>query len=89
MEMGRIARGLWQAMTASLLPIPDDPRFPAMVEAWNDGTWQRAFGSYRSAWLKTFEGTLREFYPQANSASLKLTARHAAPFFLAAGHDVP
>lgn len=75
-------------MTASLLPIPDDPRFPAMVDAWNAGA--RPSLTYpRSAWLRQYEGMLREFYPQANSASLKLTARHAAPFFLAAGHNVP
>ena len=35
------------------------------------------------------EQMLREHYPTANSDSLTLTARHHAPFFLAAGHDVP
>ena len=73
-------------MTATLLPIPDDPRFPALVDEWP----RMAYVLYpRSAWLRAFEHLLREFYPQANSRSLSLTARHAAPFPLAAGHDVP
>ena len=73
-------------MTARLLPLPDDPRFPALVELWP--AWA-AMGVLRSVWLREFETLLREFYPQANSASRKLTARHYAPFPLAAGHDVP
>ena len=76
------------AMTASLLPIPDDPRFPALANQWEVG-WYLGWQHPRSKWLRDFEALLREFYPQANSASLKLTARHAAPFPLAAGHDVP
>jgi hypothetical protein len=75
-------------MTATLLPIPDDPRFQAMIDAWNAGA--RPSNYYpRSAWLREYETLLREFYPSANSASLKLTARHAAPFPLALGPNVP
>ena len=73
----------------SLLPIPDDPRFPALVDAWNDGSWQRVIGPLRSAWLSEFELCLREFYPQASSRDLSLTARHAAPFWLRDGPNVP
>ena len=73
-------------VTATLLAVPDDPRFPALVDVWP--TWA-AKGVPRSWWLHEFEAVLREFYPQANSASLKLTARHAAPFPLAAGPNVP
>ena len=73
-------------MTATLLPIPDDPRFPALVDLWP--AWA-AMGVPRTKWLKQFEDYLREFYPQANSRSLSLTARHYAPFPLAAGEDVP
>lgn len=74
-------------MTASLLPLPDDPRFPALVADWPNYLWRGMFP--RSAWLRDFERLLREFYPQANSRSLSLTARHAAPFYLRDGHDVP
>ena len=74
-------------MTASLLPIPDDPRFPAMVESWPQEWTPYEFP--RSRWLHIFEGLLREFYPQANSRSLSLTARHAAPFPLRDGPNVP
>ena len=75
-------------MSASLLPLPDDPRLALYVESWPDHPyWQRPFP--RSHWLRLFEDVLREFYPQANSASLKLTARHAAPFPLAVGPNVP
>jgi hypothetical protein len=71
-------------VTATLLPIPDDPRFPALIERWSKGWY-----AYRSGWLHDFEDLLREFYPSANSRSLSLTARHAAPFPLRDGHDVP
>lgn len=74
-------------MTASLLPIPDDPRFPHLIDGWPE--FQLLYRWPRSQWLRLFEDTLREFYPQANSASLKLTARHAAPFPLALGPNVP
>lgn len=74
-------------VTASLLPIPDDPRFPALVEAWPE--MFVTFPHPRSAWLRHFEDRLREFYPQANSRSLSLTARHAAPFPLRDGPNVP
>jgi hypothetical protein len=78
-------------VTASLLPIPDDPRFPALIAEWP--LRPIAPGVYspypRSWWLGEFEALLREFYPSANSDSLTLTARHAAPFPLALGPDVP
>ena len=76
-------------MTASLLPLPDDPRFAELIAAWPEYQQRYGLAWPRSAWLRAFEGLLREFYPQANSVWLKLTARHAAPFPLAAGHDVP
>ena len=76
-------------MTASLLPLPDDPRFPALIDAWNNGSWQAKMGPLRSRWLSLFELFLREYYPQASSRDRSLTARHYAPFPLAAGHDVP
>lgn len=75
------------ALTASLLPLPDDPRFPALVELWPE--FPLVYQWPRSKWLHDFEALLREFYPQANSSSLKLTARHAAPFPLALGPNVP
>ncbi len=67
-------------MSGTLLPIPDDPRFPALVELWP--AWA-AMNVTRSVWLKEFELLLREHYPSANSDSLTLTARSAAPFPLA------
>ena len=66
-----------------LLPIPDDPRFPALIAAWPDG-WP-----WRATWLGEFERLLREFYPHASSRDLSLTARHAAPFWLKDGPNVP
>ena len=76
-------------MTASFLPIPDDPRFPALVAQWRETDWYSVYAFPRAIWLRDFEALLREFYPSANADSLTLTARHAAPFPLAAGHDVP
>lgn len=73
---------------AVLLPLPDDPGFANFIAAWNAG-YQAHFTYPRSAWLKHFESMLREFYPAASSRDLSLTARHYAPFPLAAGHDVP
>ena len=71
----------------TLLALPDDPRFADLVELWPE--FPLVYQWPRSKWLHDFEALLREFYPQANSRSLSLTARHAAPFYLAAGHDVP
>lgn len=71
---------------AVLLPLPDDPRFPALIELWP--AWA-AMGVLRSKWLRQFEDDLREFYPSASSRDLSLTARHYFPGYLAAGHDVP
>ena len=71
-----------------LLPIPDDPRFKAMIEGWpQDFEGGSAFP--RSEWLRVFEAYLRNFYPQASSRDLSLTARHAAPFWLKDGPNVP
>lgn len=69
-----------------LLPIPDDPRFQAMVE--NFDTYAARFYP-RSSWLHDFERLLREHYPQSSSRDRSLTARHAAPFYLADGPNVP
>jgi hypothetical protein len=74
-------------VTASLLPIPDDPRFPELIEAWP--AYSIIALHPRSVWLHDFEALLREFYPDANSRSLSLTARHAAPFPLLDGPNVP
>ena len=69
----------------SLLPIPDDPRFQALIAAWPD--YQR--WPFRSRWLREFMGLLREYYPQSSSRDRSLTARHAAPFWLKDGPNVP
>jgi hypothetical protein len=71
-----------------LLPIPDDPRFPRALQLWDEG-WFQQYPHPRSIWLGTVEALLREYYPTANADSLKLTARHSAPFYLRDGHDVP
>ena len=71
-----------------LLPIPDDPRFQRLIDSWPAyATAELPFP--RSAWLSNFERNLREFYPQASSRDLSLTARHAAPFWLKDGPNVP
>lgn len=71
-------------MTAAL-PVPSDPRIPALLEAWPDpARWP-----FRSRWLHDLEQVLREHYPAASSAELKLTARGLAPFPLALGPLVP
>jgi len=74
---------------ASLLPLPDDPRFQELIADWPNYESNPHIIWPRSSWLTSFEAALRPFYPSANAASLKLTARHYAPFPLAAGHDVP
>ena len=71
----------------SLLPIPDDPRFGYLVANWPQ--FPILFGFPRSRWLGQFEDLLREFYPHASSRDLSLTARHAAPFWLKDGPNVP
>ena len=87
--MGAVHLGSLDTMSAELLALPDDPRFPALVAEY-DAYYVRAFPTYpRSAWLRAFEDLLRPFYPSANARSLSLTARHYAPFYLAEGHDVP
>ena len=76
-------------MTASLLPHPADPRFTELVLNWPRYEATPGLLWPRSAWLSAMESLLRELFPLSNSASRKLTARHYAPFPLAAGHDVP
>ena len=76
---------------ATLLPIPDDPRFPALIAAWPmiEASGRPPVAYPRSEWLRLFEDLLREFYPHASSRDRSLTARHAAPFYLAQGPNVP
>ena len=75
-------------MTATLLPLPgDDARYAWLVTEWP--FFEQTFTFPRSVWLHQFERVLREDFPASNSSSRKLTARHYAPFPLAAGHDVP
>lgn len=69
------------------LPLPADPLLDALTEAWPEYVTRNRFP--RSAWLHDFEAILRRHYPGASSRELSLTARKAAPFFLAQGHDVP
>ena len=76
-------------MTASLLPLPDDPRLEWMLSPDAFQSYEQGFPHPRSEWLRQFEVVLREFYPQASSRDRSLTARHYAPFYLAEGHDVP
>ncbi len=71
----------------TLLPIPDDPRFPELL-----ADWQRIYmpaGVHRSLWLTEIERLLLQHYPESRSADRKLTARHYAPFPLALGPNVP
>lgn len=74
-------------MTARLLPLPDDSRFQQLIDAYPE--FPPRYQYPRSVWLYRFEIMLREFYPEASSRDLSLTARHYAPFPLADGHDVP
>jgi len=84
-------------MTASLLPLPDDPRFQELIDEWpgfvaaavSPPPGMPPLRYPRTVWLTYFEDLLRTAYPQSSSADRKLTARHFAPFPLAAGHDVP
>lgn len=74
-------------MTAQLLPLPEGEiarrraQWPEYVAAFPDHP--------RSVWLTSFESILRDLFPHSSSADRKLTARHYAPFPLAAGRDVP
>ena len=76
-------------MTATLLPIPDDPYFQQLIDEWNSGYYLQHAVSPRSLWLSHFETALKQHYPASSSRDRSLTARHYAPFPLAAGHDVP
>ena len=77
----------------TLLPLPDDPRLASLLADWPEPFTTDAIvsGHYypRSFWLRLFEDVLRIYYPQASSRDRSLTARHYAPFPLAAGKDVP
>ena len=73
----------------TLLPLPDDPRFDWLLQDAYTEIIANGVKWPRYNWLRMFEETLRPFYPAASSRDLSLTARHYAPFPLAAGHDVP
>ena len=73
----------------TLLPLPDDPRLTIYIESWPSHPYWQAQQWPRSRWLYLFEHVLREHYPDSSSRDRSLTARHYAPFPLAAGHDVP
>lgn len=83
MEVGSVP-----TVTATLLPLPDDPVFTRLIESW-PGLEPQLGPFPRSKWLRMFEDALRPYFPAASSRDLSLTARHYAPFPLAAGHDVP
>lgn len=79
-------------VTAVLLPLPDDSRFQEHIDDWprfEKVAPQFGIQFPRSYWLRGFENALREHYPSSSSRDRSLTARHYAPFPLAAGHDVP
>ena len=60
-----------------------------MVSLWPE--YEQIYGAAfpRSKWLKDLEDDLRVYYPDSSSADRRLTARNVAPFYLAAGHNVP
>lgn len=64
------------------LPLPRDPRIPAMIAQWHEyndhSPWHGEGGGGR--WLYDFERVLCEHYPNAPRKRLRLTARLAAPF---------
>ena len=75
-----------------LLPIPD-----ALVLEWQE-SWRRAEAGevmgwgrpgQRSDWLRAFEDVIGVYFPQSSSRDRSLTARHAAPFWLKDGPNVP
>lgn len=73
----------------TLLPAPPE-LFAPFLDAWALGNYER-FPFPRSQWLRDVEDALRGYFSpeRPSSADLRLTARHAAPFFLLEGHDVP
>ena len=75
-------------MTATLLPLPDPlpELYQRLIDYWPD---YAVFTHPRSKWLTAFETALRADFPQSSSRDRSLTARHYAPFPLAAGKDVP
>lgn len=74
----------------TLLPIANGSALELVIkcyaEAWMPGSpkW-----SNRADWLGGLEAVLHLAFPDSSSADRRLTARHYAPFPLAAGHDVP
>jgi hypothetical protein len=80
-------------VTASLLPIPDAPRFPGLFNQWEVG-WYLGWQHPRSQWLRDFEALLREFYPSANrvdrlSDDVAWLARQVAKLASRDGPNVP
>ena len=74
----------------TLLPLTGDlaDEVDRAVEAWHEG-WYEPYRWPRSIWLRDVEHAIKRAYPQASSADLRLTARHAAPFPLRDGPNVP
>ena len=79
----------------TLLPVPEGGNLWHTIEAlrrsYVEEPWRWL---YRSWWLKRVENELRAVYPEASSADLRLTARHASsepgPIFpLRDGPNVP
>ena len=81
----------------TLLPIPPGSQLAIDLDALRAAYpdfYETVFTYPRSAWLKVAEGRLRQDYPLASSADLRLTARHlsATPepiFALRDGPNVP
>ena len=86
LEVGRVT---WsEAVTARLLPLPDDPRFQRLIDEW-PRLEAMGLAHPRSFWLRNFEDALLPFYPVSTSRDRSLTARHYAPFPLRDGPNVP
>lgn len=88
LEVGRVT---WsEAVTARLLPLPDELEayVAREIASWNAGGYSM-FQWPRSEWLRRIERALALYFPASTSRDRSLTARHYAPFPLAAGHDVP
>ena len=71
----------------TLLPIPTqlEGDVRRLQQEWPDA----ARWPFRSRWLRELELMLALYYPSASAADLRLTARHAAPFYLLDGPNVP
>ena len=74
----------------TLLPIARGSALELVLtryaEAWRPVSVQ---WPTRSRWLAEVEEVLGLCFPDSSSADRRLTARHYAPFPLAAGHNVP